>query len=161
MNKFSNAISSFCKFSLNRIKRMHVGFYLMVIAFACTIAAMITYTQTYNVFGYKFNRWVFLMTFLAMWCMLFMLVNTFIVGDKPKWVSYLYIVISFTLVLSVVQFINPCLSPIGIYFTVNMGNMDVNKIGVPKAILTAIFYMIAIFCNLIASFTPAARKEGK
>lgn len=145
-----------------KFKRLNVGFYITLLSFISAVVSLIMFMATYSVFKYSFNRWVFFMTFLSIWAMGFMLVNTFLVGDKPFWVSYVYVLISVMLVLSLVKFINPCLSPIGIYFTVhNMGDVETNAIGVPYSLVTAGFYLVAIISNLVASFLPSVKKDKR
>jgi hypothetical protein len=100
------------------------------------------------------------MTFIAIWGLAFMCINTLIVGEKPFWVSYINVLTPFLILLSAILFISPCLSPIGIYFTVgNMGNVEANAVGVPSVIRGVIFYMIGIIALIVSAFFPAV-KEG-
>ncbi|MBE7086977.1 MAG: hypothetical protein E7369_01595 [Clostridiales bacterium] len=147
---------------LYNLKRLNVGFYFTLLSLIVSVAALVLFIITYNIFGYNFNRMVFFMTFLSIWLMGFITVNTIFMGEKPFWVSYLYVLITVLLVFSFVQFLNPCLSPIGIYFTVhNMGDVETNALGVPRSIATGVLYLIAIVCNLVASFTPSVTKGGE
>lgn len=146
---------------LYNLKSLHVGFFFTLLSLILSIVALVLFVITYNIFGYNLNRWVFLMTFMSIWLMGFVTVNTIFNGEQPFWVSYLYVIVTTLLVFSLVQFINPCLSPIGVYFTVNMGDVETNALGVPRAIATAVFYVLAIIFNLIASFLPSVSKGGE
>ena len=145
-----------------KIQNLKIGFYLTAISLICCIAAMIAFFFTYNVFSYQFNRWVFFMTFLAIWGLAFMCVNTVLVGEKPFWVSYVHVLASLLIMLSAILFIRPCLSPIGIYFTVhNMGDVETNAVGVPASIVTAALYIVALICNVVASFLTSVKEKGE
>jgi len=143
-----------------KIKRLRAGFYLNALSLVACIVAMIMFLYTYGVFSYQINRWVFTMTFIAVWGLAFMCINTLIVGEKPFWVSYINVLTPFLILLSAILFISPCLSPIGIYFTVgNMGDVETNAVGVPAAITTAIIYVVALLLNVVASFFKLAKED--
>ena len=143
---------------LNKIKS---GFITMLISLTFSIAAFIMFLSTYQVFRYEINRWTFSCIIIAMWLMIFLLINSLIKGDKPFWTSALNMVIVFLLTYSFLEFINPCLSPIGIYFTVhNMGDTATNAIGVPRSLICAGCYLISIIMSIVSSFlTFSSKKE--
>lgn len=144
-----------------KMKRLGVGFYFAAVSLIFTAAALAMFLRTYNVFGYVINRWALFMTLLTLWCLLFRTMNTLFVGEKPFWASYVHVLVSLFLVFSLLLVIKPCLSPIGIYFTVhNMGDVETNAIGVPASIVTAACYLLAIVCNLIAAFSSSERKKA-
>ena len=90
-----------------------------------------------------------------------------LLGDKPFWVDVLYIIAMFALVISAIKFITPCLSPIGIYFTVhNMGDVEANAAGVPRSIAGIVIFVLAIVCLAVAAFFKSSsdtevKRHGK
>ncbi len=144
-----------------KIKRPGLGFYFTAGSLIFTAAALAMFFRTYDVFGYAINRWALFMTLLSVWCLLFRTMNTLFAGEKPFWASYVHVLVSLLLVLSLLLVIKPCLSPIGIYFTVhNMGDVETNAVGVPASIITAACYLAAVVCNLIAGFSSSERKKA-
>lgn len=147
---------------MNKLKKPGIGFIFLVVSFIGTLISLILFISTYNVFKYELNRWAFSCLVLSLWGLLFLIVNNLIKGEHPFWQNIIYPIIAFLLVFSFTEFINPCLSPIGIYFTVhNMGDTATNDIGVPRSLITCGFYLISIISILVASFTKASKEETK
>lgn len=143
-----------------KLKKPSLGFILIAISFVCTVVAFILFLSTYDVFSYELNRWALTCSVLAIWGLLFLGVNTLIKGENPVWTFIIYAVIVFLLTYAVIQFIKPCLSPIGIYFTVkNMGDTATNEIGVPRALITTGFYLVSIICCTISSFVKSTNSK--
>lgn len=143
-----------------RLKTPHVGFYLIALSFVLTFVAFIMTFRVYNIFGYRINRWVIFTSVAALWLMGFFLVNALFTGDKQFWVAPIYAVICILLVFAAILFIQLCLAPIGIYFTVNnMGDVEANALGVPRAIAATVLYVVALLCVTVASFFPMAAKQ--
>lgn len=145
---------------MNKIKIPHAGFALNAVAFATTLAAFILGLVVYNIFGYTVNRWGVFCTVAALWLMGFLLVNSLLAGERPFWTAPLYALVCLLITFSAVLFIQPCLSPIGIYFTVNnMGDVEANAAGVPRAIVTTVLYVVAVLAMIAASFLPAVAEK--
>lgn len=143
-----------------RLKVPSVGFYFLALALIVAVAAFVTSFKVYGIFGYHTNRWVVFTSFAAIWLLAFFIVNTLFAGEKPFWTMPLFAAVCALLVFAAVLFIQPCLSPIGVYFTVhNMGDVEVNALGVPRAIVTTVLYVVALVLTLIASFCPLTVKE--
>lgn len=133
-----------------------VGSFLMLAALGLNIAALILGIFVYRVFGYALDRWGIFVSVAALWFTAFLLIEGILMGEKPRWVGVFYAAICVCLVFAAVLFIRPCLSPIGIYFTVhNMGDVAANAVGVPLSIVTASLYVGALLCVAVASFIPA------
>jgi hypothetical protein len=147
---------------MRRNEKLNVGFFLAVFALIFTVLAGVLFYRTYTVFGYVLNRWVFTLTLLSAWGLLMSLVNAVAVGERPYWFTFIHVFISFFLMMALILFIKPCLSPIGIYFTVNMGDVETNAVGVPLSLEAAGAYALAFFCNLLVAFfgTTKPRKIG-
>ena len=138
-------------------KKIGVGFILTLVALVASVGALGMFLYTYNVFGYTLNRWAFSFTLLACWLLLFLVVNTFLAGGEPYWTRYAYTFICFFLLYAALAFIKPCLSPIGIYFTVHdMGDVETNAVGVPASLATAALYLVAFFLSTVAAFMGTA-----
>ena len=145
-----------------KLKKPSIGWILLIIAFISSIVSLILFISTYNVFKYELNRWAFTCLILSIWGIGFLLVNGLIKGEYPFWQGVIYPLLAFLLTFSLIEFINPCLSPIGIYFTVhNMGDTATNDIGVPRSLITCAFYGISIISVLIASFMKPKKEETK
>lgn len=147
---------------MNKIKLQvpHVGFYLTIAAFVFTVVAFILGFVVYHIFGYAVNRWEVFCAVAALWLMGFLLVNSLFAGERPVWTAPLYAVVCVLLTFAAILFIQPCLSPIGIYFTVNnMGDVEANAAGVPRAIATTVLFVIALISMTVAAFAPMARPK--
>lgn len=135
-----------------------VGFYCMAVAFVLTFVAFIIFLEVYGIFGYATNRWAIFLSFAALWFTAFIIVNSLFVGEKPFWVSLLYVAICVALTFAAILFIQPCLAPMGIYFTVgNMGDVEANAAGVPRAIAATALYVVALVSMVVAAFVPAVK----
>lgn len=136
-----------------KIKKCRAGVYLLLLAVVAAAIGFASFLTAYDIFGYKTERWGISMTAMGLWLSAFMVFNAFYGGNKPKWTWALYVFVTFFFTLSMIRFLTPCLSPIGIYFTVNnMGDVKANALGVPKAIIGAVFYLVAIISVIASSF---------
>ncbi len=145
---------------MTKLKKPSIGWYFLLASFLCCIVAFALFLSTYSVFRYETNRWAVSCMILSIWGLLFLLVNTLWKGDYPSFCNVIYGVVTFLILFAFTQFINPCLSPIGIYFTVhNMGDVATNAIGVPRAIIASVFFILATCCTMIAAFLSPVRKE--
>ncbi len=135
-----------------QIKKPFVGFYLLACSLLFTIIGFALYFATFRTFDYQDDRWVIALTIISLYSILFLMINGLLAGDQPFWTGIFHLVITFALVISFANFLIPCLSPIGIYFTVNMGDMETYAIGVPRCLAGVAFYVLAILCNVVSSF---------
>ena len=143
-----------------KLKKPGISFIFIVLALILTVAAFILFISTYNVFSYEINRWAVTCSILSIWGLVFLSINTLIKGEKQFWTMCIYPIIVFLLTYAVLQFIKPCLSPIGIYFTVkNMGDTATSEIGVPRAIITTVLFLLAIISSIVAALLSKKDKE--
>ena len=142
------------------IKAPRAGFILLAMALHLAVAAFIVYAMTFDAFHYVPDNWVIALMIIVIWSIAALLISSFFMGDKPLFVDALYIVIIFALVTATVKFVTPCLSPIGIYFTVhNMGDVEANEIGVPRSIAGIVIFVLTILLVLISAFFLRTKKE--
>lgn len=148
---------------MNKLKLPHVGFILIALAFILTLAAFILTFIVYRIFGYNLNRWLIFLSVAALWLTAFLLVNSLFAGDNPFWTHLLYGAICIALTFSAILFIQPVLAPMGVYFTVAMGDVETNAAGVPRAIVAVALYVAALFLTVAASFfrTTRDKRENK
>jgi len=145
----------------NNVK-LGAGFILTAISFILTIVGFILYFTAINAMEYEADRFVVALTIMALWSLIFLIVNSLFVNDKPFWSSIFYIVITFTLFLGFSFFLSSFLSPIGVYFTVNMGDMEKYALGVPRCLAGVICYVLAIITNVVSSFfKPFIMEKGE
>lgn len=137
-----------------RKRRLTVGFYTTVLALILLIAGAFIALRAYDVFSYKLDRWAVVLFVVGAWATVFLLLNTLLRGERPFGLTVLLTGTAiFSLVLALCLFIKPCLSPIGIYFTVhNMGDVETNAVGVPLSIVAAAVFLGAIVLLLLSSF---------
>ena len=129
-----------------------VGFILLALAFIFTIVGFVLYFQTFDIFHYQQSKITIATTIISLWGMLFLIINALFKGDNPDAFNVFYLINAFALVFAFSYFLIPCLSPIGIYFTVNMGDMETYALGVPRCITGCVFYVLAMILNVCASF---------
>ena len=139
-----------------------VGFFLMAVALILTFVAFIMSFKVYTIFGYATNRWAVTLSFAALWLTAFLIANSLIAGEKPFVISLFYVAVCMMLTFAAIMFIQPCLAPMGIYFTVgNMGDVEANAAGVPRAIATVALYVVALLHMVVAAFFPAVIVKEK
>lgn len=129
-----------------------VGFYLLAVSFVTLIVGYILSFATFNAFGYTLNRFVIIFPIFAMIITILNLVTSFLDERRPFWASILDLGYSSLTLLSFAHLLIPFLTPIGIYFTVNMGDMETYAIGVPKCITGCVFYLVSTILFVAASF---------
>lgn len=144
-----------------KLKKPSLGFWFISAGFVLSIVAFALYFATYNALGYSQDYWVIAMMVIALWSFVCLLVNGLLMGNKPFFMDVFYALAAFALVFATIKFLTPCLSPIGIYFTVhNMGDVEANAIGVPRAIAGVVFYLLSVICVIVASFVNLFKKEA-
>lgn len=144
-----------------KIKKPAIGFWLISAGLILSIVAFALYFATYDALGYNQDYWVIAMMVIAFWGFVCLIVNGLLVGNKPFFMDIFFVLVAFALVFATIKFLTPCLSPIGIYFTVhNMGDVEANAIGVPRAIAGVVFYLLSVVCVIVASFMNFFKKEA-
>ena len=145
---------------MNILNKLKIGFYLLLVSLIFAIAAFVMNFATFNAFHYENDRYIIALMIIAFWCLLCIIVTSVINHKEGKIVDVLYLIAIFSITIALVKFLIPCLSPIGIYFTVhNMGDVEANAIGVPRSIVTIVLFVISIATLIASSFLPV-RKEN-
>lgn len=143
-----------------KIRKPGAGFYLLSVSLLLSIAAFIMYSLTYDALGYASDKWVIASMVIAFWCFGCLLLMALLSANAPKITDVFYWVAVIALTLATFKFLIPCLSPIGIYFTVhNMGDVEANAIGVPRSIVGIILFVLAIVVLIVAAFFSVALKS--
>ena len=132
-----------------RLKSFKLWF--LVAAIIMTFVGFMLYFSTFAAFNYSQDRWVIALTIISLWGLVVLAINA-LVFAKPFRFEFFYVVIPFALVIAIGKLLIPCLSPIGIYFTVNMGDMETYAIGVPRCIAGVVFYLLGVILTIVASF---------
>ena len=142
-----------------KIKIPRTGFYLLAAATVLTIVAFVMYFGAFEALSFETDRWVVALTVLAFWSMAFLMINSLFAGDAPFWTSAFYAVTVLALMFSFARMLMACLSPIGIYFTVNMGNMEAYAQGVPRCIAGVACYVVATICVVVSAFFRISKER--
>jgi hypothetical protein len=148
------------KRNMINIQKPRAGFYVTAAALVLSIVGFVLYFKAFEALGYNDDRWVIALTVIAFWSMAFLTVNALFAGDSPFWSCVFYVIIVFALLIALAKFLSACLSPIGIYFTVNMGDMAAYAQGVPRCIAGVACYAVAAICIVVASFMKPTRDRG-
>jgi len=135
-----------------KLNKPSVGFILLACSLVFTIVAFILYNSTFNVFNYQPSNQVIAYTIIALWGILFLLINSLLAGNKPVLGSIFYLINCFALLFAFSYLLIPCLSQIAVFFTVNMGDMETYALGVPRCIAGCVFFVLALLCNIVSSF---------
>lgn len=148
-----------------KIKIPGIGFVLLFISLIFTLIGFGLYFRTFSIFHYLESRITIAGTIIALWGTVFLLINSLFSKDNPIYLNVLYLTNVFALAFAFAYFLIPCLSPIGIFFTVNMGDMETYALGVPRCIAGCVFYVLALLSNILASFFSPSfnlkhRKKG-
>lgn len=145
-----------------KLKVPRTGFYLLLGATVLSIVAFGLYFGAFDALSYSMDKWVVALTVLAFWSMAFLMINAIFAGDNPAWTGVFYIIAVMTLLVSMARLLMACLSPIGIYFTVNMGDMEAYALGVPRCIAGVACYVVATICiSVSAFFCPAKERRNR
>ncbi len=147
---------------MKKIKIPGVGFIIGVVALLCAIVGFILFFSTYNVAGYKLNRWTVTCTALAIWFLLCACVSMFFEKEGSRVRDVFLILAVFCLTYGVLKFIHPCLTPIGFAFAasdLNMGDSALNRVIAVRAVITAVFYVLAIIATIVTCFLAKNEEE--
>ncbi len=154
------AIAEFFKGLPDKLKSLNVpgvAIYILAGSLVFCIAAFIMYEMTFDAFHYENDKWIEALFVMTFWSYACIIIGTLISGNGAKATDALYIVAAFALTIATIKFLIPCLSPIGIYFTVhNMGDVEANAIGVPRSIVTIVLFVVSILLLVVSAFFPSA-----
>lgn len=145
-----------------KVKKPAVGFILICVSLALAIVATAMFLYTFSVGKYTLSRWALTCSVLAVWIMILLILNSLFFGDERAWTGVLYALAVFLLIYGFMQFIQPCLSPIGFAFgagDLNMGDTALNKKVAVLAVVTAVFYVFSAISLIVAAFFPAVRRQ--
>lgn len=142
---------------VNLLSGIRLGFFFMAAALILLMVGYNTFFETMNAFGFDPDRWVILLTISSLAIMGFILLNSLIMGDQAG-IFILYLLAAGMIAMSICLYLQPCLSPIAIYFSVgNMGDVEANAIGVPSVIRGCIYYLVSIICLIFAGFSTTVK----
>lgn len=146
------------------VKIPGIGFGCLVIAFIMAIISFANYNALYDLAGYDGNRWTVMFSWLSILCLVFLIVNSLFMGDKPTWTLVIYSVVEILLISAMLQFLQPCVSEIAFVLgspDLAMGDNAIRVAISDGAITTAVLYVVTCVLVLIAAFAPAAWTFGK
>ena len=144
---------------LDFLKSLRPALFLFIAALVLAIVGFVNYFHTMSAFDYPVDRWVIVFTAFAFALIAFQIVNAVLMGDQFGSVFPLCAAVVL-LVLAAVAYLSPCLSNIGIYFTVgNMGNVEADAVGVPSVILGVSLCVASVVCLIVAAFFPAVKAD--
>ena len=139
-----------------------VGFYLLLGALGTLIAAFVLAGQTFRGYSYDLDRYLLVLSIFAIWVLVIQLVMSFVDRNKPKWTQALDLAYCVMVVFCFAKLLIPFLSPIGIYFTVNMGDMETYAYVVPRCIAGCVLYVLSCAFFIAASFLDVVKfKEAR
>ncbi len=129
-----------------------VGSILQLLSLILLVVGFIFYFACWSAFGYGQDRFVIAFTILAIWVSILMLATDFFDAKRPIWVASIGLVYCFFVLFSFGRILAPCISPIGILFTVNMGDMETYAIGVPRCFVSIGGYLLSALFFVASSF---------
>ena len=139
-----------------------VGFYLYIVAFVILLVAYILALTTFSAYSLSPDRFVVIFPLFAMWIIIVQVVMSFIDEDKPFWLNTIDLLFCFLVLFAFGRLLIPFLTPIGIYFTVNMGDLETYAIVVPRCIAGCVLFAVSCIVFITGSFFKVAIiKEGK
>ena len=136
-----------------KIKRIpHIGFYLLIVSLICLIVAYFLSFATFNAFSYDVNKFVLVLPIFASIIIILEIAMSFIDKDKPFWTRGIDLLFCVFVIFAFANLLIPFLTPIGIYFTVNMGDTETYAIAIPRCIAGCVFYVVSAIIFVASSF---------
>ena len=129
-----------------------VGFYLLILSLITLIVAYILSFATFNAFSYDVNKFVIVLPIFAAIIIVLEIAMSFIDKDKPFWTRGIDLLYAVFVIFAFANLLIPFLTPIGIYFTVNMGDTETYAIAIPRCIAGCVFYVVSAITFVVASF---------
>ena len=142
-----------------KLKVPRTGFYLLLSATVLSAVAFGLYFGAFDALSFGDDKWVIALTVFSFWSMAVLMVNSLFAGDEPSWTGVFYVITVMALLVSMARLLMACLSPIGIYFTVNMGNMEAYALGVPRCIAGVACYLVATICVAVSAFFSPTKER--
>ncbi len=139
------------------IKKPAVGFYLAAAALIVFITAFCFSIATFNIFASETDKWVIAMNVLGIWLLVCILANSFFMGEKFTLISLFYGAAMMCAIIALFKLLIPCLSPIGVYFTVNMGDRETQAKIVSKCLPGVALYVVSIVLLIVSSFMKISK----
>lgn len=142
-----------------KFKMPSLGLYFYVAALAILIAAYVIAIQTFNAFSLAVDRFVLIFPIFAMYIIVLQIVMSYLDDDKPIWFGAIDLLFCFFVLFSFGKLLSPFLTIIGIYFTVNMGDISTYAIVVPKCITGCILFAVSGIVFVTGSFFNIFKKN--
>lgn len=119
------------------------------------------YFACFDALGYQQDRFVIAFSIIAMWIILALIVTDYIDAERPIYVTAVGLFYCFLVLFAFSRVLIPCLSPIGILFTVNMGDKEAFALGVPRCFASCGCYALSALTFLLSYFFRGfQRKEA-
>ena len=90
-----------------KFKKPNVGMILLMISFVALIIGFILYFQTFSIFHYQQSKITIAMTIIALWGLLFLIVNDTFFGERPLYFDAFYVITSIALMFALAYFSLP------------------------------------------------------
>ena len=136
-----------------KIKRIpFIGFYFYAASFIVLLIAFIFALSAFNGFNLSPDRFVVVFPLFAMWIILIEVVMAFVDKNKPAWFHAIDILFCFFVLFAFGKLLIPFLTPIGILYTVNMGDVEIYKIVVPRCLAGCVLFVISTVFFIAGSF---------
>ena len=129
-----------------------VGFYLYVVSFIVLLVAFIISLSTFKAFNQTPDRFVVIFPIFAMWIILIEIAMSFVDKHKPVWFNAIDLLFCFFVLFAFGKLLIPFLTPIGIYYTVNMGDLETYAIVVPRCITGCVLFVVSALLFVAGSF---------
>ena len=136
---------------LRTLVSLRPAFYMEVVAIILISIGLSLHFTSYAALGYGMNRFTVLLSISSILLLLFLAINSTVVGNQFTNVFIVMVSTVFILFAGLLH-ISRTLSNIGIYFTVNMGNAEANAAGVPPAIAATIMFVLAAILVVVSAF---------
>ena len=139
-----------------------IGLYFYAVSLIVLIVAYIIALSTFKAYNEAPDRFVIIFPLFAMYIIIAEVVMSFLDKDKPVWFSLIDLAYCFLVLFSFAKLLIPLLTPIGIYFTVNMGDMETYAVVVPRCITGCVLFAVSGALFVIGSFFKIVKiKEAK
>lgn len=139
-----------------------VGFGLYFVSFVLLLVAYIIAILAFTGFNLPVDRFVLIFPIFGMVIILAQLVVSMLDENKPLWFDGINVLFCFLVLFSFARLLIPFLTPIGIYFTVNMGDVETYAIVVPRCITGCILFAVSCLFFIAANFFKVTyKKEAK
>ena len=129
-----------------------VGFYLYVLSLVLLIVGYVISMSAFQAFSLDVDRFVLIFPIFAMWIIIVQVVMSFVDVNKPLWMGAADLLFCFLVLFAFGRVLIPFLTPIGIYFTVNMGDVATYAIAIPRCITGCVFLIASCIFFIAGNF---------